>query len=73
MNGYFYCYSRPLKIFLIKNGLKYILYARHPATMKRYWVFESSEQLNMLLTEWRNRKKDSSAFLIEENKRKEDK
>ena len=50
--------------FFVDNGLRYILYARHPATLKRYWVFESSEQLNMLLTEWRNRKKDSSAFLI---------
>lgn len=50
--------------FFVSKGLQYILYARHPATLKRYWVFESSEQLNMLLTEWRNRKKDSSAFLI---------
>ena len=50
--------------FFVDNGLRYILYARHPATLKRYWVFESSEQLNLLLTEWRNRKKDSSAFLI---------
>lgn len=72
MGKYFYCYSRPLKEFLIENGLQYILYARHPATMKRYWVFESSEQLNMLLGKWRNQK-DVSAFLIEENERKEDK
>lgn len=71
MGKYFYCYSRPLKVFLIENGLRYILYARHPATMKRYWVFESSIQLNMLLEKWRNQK-DVSAFLIEENERKEE-
>lgn len=71
MNKYFYCYSRPLKMFFIKNGLHYILYARHPATMKRYWVFESSEKLSLLLGEWRE-KKNLSAFLMDKNERKED-
>ena len=43
-------------MFFIKNGLHYILYARHPATMKRYWVFESSEMLSLLLNQWREQR-----------------
>lgn len=54
MGKYFYCYSRPLKKFLIENGLQYILYARHPATMKRYWVFEKSGQLEECLSLWKD-------------------
>ena len=43
--------------YFINNGLQYILYARHPKTMKRYWVFNSSDQLSALLEEWRSRRK----------------
>lgn len=72
MGKYFYCYSRPLMNYFCDKGLEYILYARHPATMKRYWVFESSEKLSLLLGEWRE-KKNLSAFLMDKNGRKEDK
>lgn len=58
--------------FLCDKGLEYILFARHPATLKRYWVFENSEDLSILLNEWSERKA-VSAFLIDNNERKEDK
>lgn len=72
MGRFYFCYSRPLMNFLCDKGLEYILFARHPATLKRYWVFESSEDLSILLNEWSERKA-VSAFLIDNNERKEDK
>ena len=50
---YFYCYSKPLKDFFIRNNLRYILRATHEKTQKQYWVFESCDKLNGLLAEWR--------------------
>lgn len=57
MDKYFYCYSYPLKEFLITNGQISIVAGRHPSTNKKYWVFAGTEQLNNLLTEWKLRKK----------------
>ena len=56
MNRCFYCYSYPLKEFLLQNGLTSIVAGLHPKTNKKYWVFEGTEQLNYLLTEWKLRK-----------------
>ena len=56
-NKYFYCYSKPLKDFLLENGLRYVLKAKHDKTKKMYWVFESCKKIDKLLTEWRLRKK----------------
>ena len=56
MNRYFYCYSYPLKEFLLTNGQGSIVAGIHPKTNKKYWVFEGTEQLNNLLTEWKLRK-----------------
>ena len=53
MDRYFYCYSYPLKEFLVNNGLKFITAAVNQATNKRYWLFEGTDKLNKLLTEWR--------------------
>ena len=57
MKKYFYCYSYPLKDFLLENEQESILHAIHPKTKRKYWVFVGSEQLNKLLDEWKNRKK----------------
>jgi hypothetical protein len=57
MNKYFYCYSFPLKEFLLNNNQKSIVAGIHPNTNKKYWVFEGTEKLNSLLTEWRLSKK----------------
>jgi hypothetical protein len=45
-----------LKDFFVENGLRYIVKAIHEKTKKKYWVFESSEKIDELLTEWRLRK-----------------
>jgi hypothetical protein len=57
VNRYFYCYSYPLKEFLICNGQISIVAGKHPRTDKKYWVFEGTKKLNNLLTEWNLRKK----------------
>ena len=57
MDRYFYCYSYPLKEFLLSNGQASIVAGIHPKTHKKYWVFDGTEQLNNLLTEWKLRKK----------------
>ena len=53
---YFYCYSKPLKDFILENGERFILKATHDKTHKQYWVFESSKKIDELLAEWRLRK-----------------
>ena len=50
---YFYCYSKPLKDFILENGERFILKATHDKTHKQYWVFESSKKIDELLAEWR--------------------
>ena len=57
MNKYFYCYSWPLKEFLMSNGHSSIVSGRHPSTNKKYWVFDGTQELNNLLTEWKLRNK----------------
>ena len=56
-NKYFYCYSKPLKDFLLENGLRYVLKANHDKTKKKYWVFHSCSKIDEVLDEWRLRKK----------------
>ena len=56
MDKYFYCYSYPLKEFLLSNGQVSIVSGIHPRKNKKYWVFVRTEQLNNLLTEWKLRK-----------------
>lgn len=50
----FYCYSRKLKDFLIKNGLTYISKEVRKDNGKVYWTFEKTEFLNSLLEKWKN-------------------
>lgn len=57
MKPYYYCYSHPQKDFLIKNGVFCIVKGIHPKTNKTYWVFQRSEKLNNLLTQWQSSKK----------------
>lgn len=57
MEKYFYCYSRPLKEFLVEHNVDFIMHSVHDKTGKKFWVFTSSEQLNKLLDIWRLNKK----------------
>lgn len=53
---YFYCYSYPLKEFLISRMQKMIISSVHSKTNKRVWLFERNDELNKYLDEWRLRK-----------------
>ena len=53
MEKYFYCYSRPLKDFLVMNGVKFIMHSVHNKTGKKFWVFSSSDRITELLENWR--------------------
>ena len=55
--GFYYCYSYPLKNFLITNGLRFVIKGIHPETQKRYWIFQRDEQLDKLLGQWQSQKK----------------
>ena len=50
---YFYCYSTNLKKFFCDNGLRYITRSVHEKTKKPFWVFESSDQVTLLLNRWK--------------------
>ena len=50
---YFWCYSTNLHEFLrYEKGLKYICTAFHATTMKRFWLFERTEELKNALSEY---------------------
>lgn len=53
---YYYCYSYPLKAYIMNCGEKYIVKGVHPESHKKYWVFERNETLNDLLEKWKNNK-----------------
>lgn len=57
MEKYFYCYSYPLKEFLVKNGEYVILSSAHEKTKKKFWVFKSTNQITELLNQWRLQRK----------------
>lgn len=56
MDRYFYCYSYPLKEFLVNNNLRFITAAINQSTNKRYWLFEGTDRLNELVEAWRLKK-----------------
>ena len=56
MNKYFYCYSWPLKEFLIQNGCEMVMYSKNTITGKMFWVFKNGKQITELLNEWRSHK-----------------
>lgn len=56
MGKYFYCYSNNLCRFFLNNGVKYIADSINHNTGKKFWVFESSDEVTRLLIEWRNNK-----------------
>lgn len=57
MNKYFYCYSWPLKEFLLENGQVVVMCSKNTNTDKTFWVFENGNAITNLLNEWRLRKK----------------
>ncbi|HFK1549174.1 TPA: hypothetical protein ACGXMZ_005099 [Bacillus albus] len=58
LEKYFFCYSINLLEFLrFEKGERFICTAFHDKTMKRFWLFERTEELNQLLVEYTERSK----------------
>lgn len=57
MTNYFYCYSTNLFHFLKASGQNYICSGLHEKTMNKFWLFEKTPQLNKLLDEYDDRKR----------------
>ncbi|HEY8805856.1 MAG TPA: hypothetical protein VIM42_12280 [Clostridium sp.] len=54
MEKLFYCYSLPLKRFLVGNGVRYLHSGTHRKTLKTFYVFIGTDKLNCLLQQWRS-------------------
>ena len=48
----FYCYSRKLKDFLVRNKIKYLTKEIRKDNGKVYWTFEKTDSLKCLLEKW---------------------
>ncbi|WJE26684.1 hypothetical protein [Bacillus cereus] len=58
LQQYFCCYSTNLLEFLrFEKGQRFICTAFHAKTMKRFWLFERTEELNQFLVEYTERSK----------------
>jgi hypothetical protein len=57
MERIFYCYSKPLKDFLVNEcKIRYFSKGKHDKTNKKFWMFCESNELNKNLTVWKSRK-----------------
>lgn len=56
MNEYFYCYSTTLYHFLKANCQRYITTGLHEKTLRKFWLFDKTPELNRLLDEYDERK-----------------
>lgn len=56
-NGYFYCYSPRLKSRLLDEGERFICVGLNENTHRKFWLFEDNDNLNEVLTAWREEKK----------------
>lgn len=56
MNEYFYCYSTTLFHFLKANRQRYITTGLHEKTLRKFWLFDKTPELNRLLDEYDERK-----------------
>lgn len=50
--SYYYCYSYPLKKYLVESGEHFIVAGLHETTLKKFWVFQRNEKLDELLEQW---------------------
>jgi hypothetical protein len=54
-SDFYFCYSRPLKEFLLGKGLRFIVTANNNSTGKQFWMFQKDNELSQYLTEWSSR------------------
>lgn len=52
MNEFFYCHSPKLHAFLQSNGQRYICVGLNENTLRKFWQYKRSADLNALLKEW---------------------
>lgn len=52
MNEFFYCYSTKLHDFLRINQQRYICAGLNENTMRKFWQYRRTEELNRLLSAW---------------------
>jgi len=52
----FPCYSWNVVKFLTGKGLRYKVVGLHPDTLKKFWVFIRTKELNSYLDEWKRTK-----------------
>lgn len=54
--SYYYCYSYPLKNYLVEQGEHFIASGLHEKSLNKFWLFKRTQRLDDLLNEWANRK-----------------
>lgn len=57
MSKFYYCYSYPLKMFLIGKNEPMLASSIHPKTHKKFWMFERTNSLDSALAEWTDKNK----------------
>jgi hypothetical protein len=55
-NDFYYCYSTKLHDFLRENGVRYICAGLNENTLRKFWQYRRSDELNGLLAQWNVRK-----------------
>jgi hypothetical protein len=59
LDKYFFCYSTNLLEYLrFEKGQRFICTAFHDKTLKRFWLFERTENLKQALIEYKKRGKE---------------
>lgn len=57
-NEYFFCYSKGLKNWISNNNVSHITKAKAISNDKEFWLFEQSEELAELVTEYEANKEE---------------
>ncbi|MED3069278.1 hypothetical protein P4310_27965 [Bacillus thuringiensis] len=53
---FFYCYSSVLHVFLKERGQRYTCAGLNENTLRKFWQYYRTEELDSLLTEWQSNK-----------------
>jgi len=55
-NQYYFCYSINLHREIKSNNIYYITKGTNPSSKRDFWVYEKSDKLKQILTNWSNNK-----------------
>ncbi|MDH5159836.1 hypothetical protein P5X88_02745 [Heyndrickxia oleronia] len=56
MNEFYYCYSPNLQAFLQTQGQRFICVGLNEKTLRKFWQYKRSAELDELLTKWQAQK-----------------